>query len=46
MLNFVVPWLQAHPLQGVATLAGIAVICALTLIPGLALIGRHGHPRC
>ncbi len=46
MIDLAVTWLQAHPLEGVAALASLGIAVALAVIPGLALIERHGHPRC
>jgi ElaB/YqjD/DUF883 family membrane-anchored ribosome-binding protein len=46
MLELAFTWLQTHPLQGVAILAGLGIVVGLVLIPGLHLLHRHGHPTC
>jgi hypothetical protein len=46
MVNTVVMWVCAHPLEFVG---GLAVGCALMgvlLIPRLSELPGHGHPRC
>jgi hypothetical protein len=46
MIDFVITWMLANPLQGVAALAGIGIGVGLLLVPGLHELTGHGHPRC
>ncbi len=46
MVDDLLVWLMAHPLQGVAILAGISIGVGLTLIPRLHVLTGSNHPRC
>jgi hypothetical protein len=46
MVDAVVAWLLAHPLQGVGVLALMAILIGVVFIPRVHEIARHGHPRC
>jgi hypothetical protein len=39
-------WLIAHPLQGVAILAGVSIATGLLLIPRATVLTGENHPRC
>jgi hypothetical protein len=46
MVDTVIGWLQAHPLEGVGALVVFAVVISLVLVPRVHEVARHGHPRC
>lgn len=46
MMDGAIGWLLGNPLQGVAALAGLAVLVGLIFVPRLHDIADHGHPRC
>jgi hypothetical protein len=45
MLNEVVMWVVAHPLEFVGLLAGCCALGGLLLIPRIRDVCDHGHPR-
>jgi hypothetical protein len=46
MLDTCLIWLIAHPLQGVAILAGVSIAAGLMLIPRGTSLTPDNHPRC
>ena len=46
MIDDVIVWLMANPLEGVAGLAVFSVLIGALLIPRVHDIAHHGHPRC
>jgi len=46
MLDKCLIWLIAHPLQGVALLAGVSIVAGLLLIPRATVLTPDNHPRC
>jgi hypothetical protein len=46
MIDVVISWMLANPLQGVAALAGLGIAVGLLLVPGLHEITSQNHPRC
>lgn len=46
MVDTLIMWLIAHPLQGVAILAGVSIAAGLLLIPGATVLTGENHPRC
>ena len=45
MIEVVVAWLLANPLEGVAALAVLGIAVGLLLVPALHEVTGHGHPR-
>ena len=45
MIDYVVTWLLAYPLAGVAVLAGLAAGLGVMLLPKMHELTQHGHPR-
>ena len=46
MIDDMIAWLMAHPLEGVGGLALLSIGFGLLLIPRVHEIAQHGHPRC
>ncbi len=46
MLNIVVMWMCAHPLQFVGGLMAISAAVGLAFVPRLHEVHDCGHPRC
>ncbi len=46
MIDLFVAWFIAHPLQGVAALAGVSIAAGLWLIPRGTILTGNNHPRC
>lgn len=46
MLDPIIAWLMANPLECVGGLALLSVVVGLVLIPSVHEITQHGHPRC
>ncbi len=46
MVDTLIIWLIAHPLQGVAILAGFSIAAGLLLIPRATILTGDNHPRC
>lgn len=46
MVEIAITWMQSHPLQAVAILAGISIVAGLVLVPRVHEIAGHGPPRC
>jgi hypothetical protein len=46
MVNTVVMWMCAHPLEFVGGLSAACALIGLLLIPKFSELPRHGHPRC
>ncbi len=46
MVNAVVIWVCAHPLEFVGGLALACALMGVLLIPRLSELPGHGHPRC
>jgi hypothetical protein len=46
MIDVVITWMLANPLEAVAALAGLGIAVGLMLVPGLHEITGHNHPRC
>ncbi len=46
LIDLAIIWMQAHPLQCVAVLAGISIVSGLLFVPRVHEIAGHGHPRC
>jgi hypothetical protein len=46
MVNTVVMWMCAHPLEFVGGLCAACALLGVLLIPRLSELPGHGHPRC
>jgi hypothetical protein len=46
VVDTLIIWLIAHPLQGVAILAGFSIAAGLLLIPRATILTGDNHPRC
>ena len=46
MVDRLIEWLIAHPLEGVALLAGLSIAVGLLLVPRFHQLTGNNHPRC
>jgi hypothetical protein len=46
MIDIVITWMCHNPLQAVAALSSFSILVGVLLVPGIAELTGHGHPRC